>query len=508
MLHFFKQNSGTKIGEMKKQSISKIANIDVSKPISANNRRNEAVHWMLESYDPLFTDAARIVVDKEKASIGMLQRYLKIGFNRAARIMDELEAEGIVGPEMGTKPRDVLMTPEEFETLLETMPEYPIREGNINREETIVRKEYVPPTMELLNDVKKNPISEIMLREQAEKIEQCFMIHGYSAHIVDIRSRVRFISYTIRYADVVPYKKLKEINEDIEFYLSSEAMFESVVDKTNTLIFKVKVNNPGITNFKELLTLGANQDGLIIGSDGMNSAVIYDYKKDVHLLIGGTTGSGKSSLLDMIMMNIIYKFSPSEARTVLVDTSGIQLNAYYSVPHLLLPVIKDVKKAVNLFYWLDSEIKERLETLARQGINSIHRYEQLNKNSDSAMPRIFVIIDDVGDILLHDPDAERLLNDIIRNGRATGVHLIVVTQKPTVGAVGTFVKSNISARIAFRTASIKDSQIIIDEPGAESIAEEGMFLYKKFGEKEVITGYAGHSDLNEINRVVGYLRNH
>jgi len=476
----------------------------------ANNETDNITHGRLDSYDPYFGEAASLVVEKQKGSIGMLQREFKIGFNRAARIMDELEAEGVVGPEEETKPRKVLLTESDLPNLLETVSKCQIRDEeklSIFESNETTEKEYVAPTWELLNDYNKKTISEQELLKQGEKIIRCFEFHDYDASVLDVDIGTRFISYKIRYIGIIPYKTIKDITEDIQRILSSEVLFEPVVNEPNTLVFRIKDNNPTTISFKELLMKGSHNDGLVIGSDGMNSTIVYDYKEDAHLLIGGTTGSGKSSFLDLIMMNLIYKFSPSEAKAILVDTSGIQLIAYNSVPHLLLPVVTDARKAVGALYWIDKEINNRLVTLSSQGVRSISQYEQLSRKNALIMPRIFVIIDDVADIMINNPEAEGILNDIIRIGRATGVHLVIATQKPTVRNVGTFVKSNISARVAFRTASIKDSQIIIDTPGAESIAEKEMFLYRKPGEKDIITGYAGHSDLSEIQRVVEYLRN-
>ncbi len=473
-------------------------------------------HGVLNEYDSYFLDAAKLIVDKDKASIGMLQRYFKIGFNRAARIMEELEAEGVVGPEIGTKPREVIMDGVELEKALDIISNRLVEENSdydvkVKEEVTMdiniaEYENYKFPPLTILNEPTYTQISDEDIHKQIATIGKIFEEFGFLVEVYFVNVGNRFIVYSVTYEELISYKKIREINEELELNLRNEVVFELSKEKENTILFKIKKEKPDIISLKKLIKQKKNQHSLIVGSDGLNGVVEFDYTESGHLLIGGATGTGKSSMLDGIILNLIFNYSPSQVRLVLIDTSFLYLRAYNGIPHLISPVASEGKQIINILKWICNDIQKRKKQLLACGARSISNYEKIRDAEKElySMPRIFVIIDDLSDVLSRNPQVENLLNKIVRNGRNVGIHLIVVTQRPTVSAIGEFIKSNATDRIAFGTLTSKDSQIILDKSGAEKINEKESFLYKKFVEKDVVTGYVPNIDADEIQRVVDF----
>ena len=368
------------------------------------------------------------------------------------------------------------------------------------------RKVFYSPSIGLLNDENIPDTSNEEIEKYTEIIEECFKLNGVEAYICDLKKGSHFEQYIVRCDEFISSKNVLNIKQSLMLQMGIETIIETVSDKDNMYAVKMKKSIPTEISVREFVLNGRASEGLIVGSDGLDSYMEFDYKKDGHLLIGGTTGSGKSTLIDQLLLSIIYKYTPEQVKLVLIDTSVIRLSVYNAIPHLLIPVITSTDRVLGALKWISNEMHNRFKILRENGASTLSEYERIRRDNKLAIPRLFVVIDDVGEVLMDYPEAEELLNEIARNGRIAGVHLILVTQKPIVCRVGALVKANISSRIAFRAASERDLDIILEDTRATRIVEDESFLYSKPGEKKLLTGYAAHIDFDEIERVVDSIR--
>lgn len=369
-----------------------------------------------------------------------------------------------------------------------------------NYNEKYEAREYIAPSLKLLNEEADGYTSNEEMEHYATIIEEKFKLNGAEAYVVDAKLGSSFDLVLVKCEDIVSRNIIKDINQEME------ATIESIPNKKNLYGIKIKKQNTTEISVKEFVLKGMKSEGLIVGSDGLDSYMEFDYREDGHLLIGGTTGSGKSSLIDQLLLSIIYKFNPEQAKLVLIDTSMIRLTAYQRIPHLLLPVITNSRQASGVMNWVCNEIHTRMIKFYEYGVHTLSEYERIKRDDKPIIPRLFVVVDDVGEVLTDYPETEELLSEIARNGRIAGIHLILATQKPIVCRVGALVKANVSSRIAFRAASLKDLDIILEDTRATRIVEDESFLYSKPGEKKLLTGYAAHIDFDEIERVVDSIR--
>ena len=247
---------------------------------------------------------------------------------------------------------------------------------------------------------------------------------------------------------------------------------------------------------------------IVLGRTYDGNPVYYDFKKRTHLLISGTTGSGKSVFIDSVLINLIYKASPEELKFILIDTHALNLLRFNKISHLIFSVITDAKKVVGAMAWVVAEMDYRYKELSDRGAKNIEAYnEMMEERHEKKMPRILIVIDDLADVMteyLYLKDLQADLDRLVSMSRAVGIHLLLSVQRPSSESVSNAVKMNIPNRIAFRTVSGGDSRLIIHTTGAERLTGNGEMLFTQLGQQEPIRIQGPYVSDEEIDHVVKY----
>ena len=223
---------------------------------------------------------------------------------------------------------------------------------------------------------------------------------------------------------------------------------------------------------------------IALGKDIAGNAIVGDISKMPHGLIAGATGSGKSVCINSIIVSILYKAKPDEVKLIMVDPKVVELGIYNGIPHLLLPVVTDPRKAASTLGWAVSEMEKRYQMFAASGVRDLDGYNRVCENDSDMvkLPRIVIIVDELADLMMTAPkEVEDSINRIAAKARAAGMHLIIATQRPSVDVVTGVIKANIPSRIAFAVSSQIDSRTILDNAGAEKLLGRGDMLFSPIG---------------------------
>lgn len=610
--------------------------------------------------DVYFSEAGRFVIDKGKASVGMLQREFKIGFNRAARIMDELCEAGVVGEEIGTAPRKVLMNRDEFEELLidgiETQEDdasnyqsndqqemaselnridmynnqydYMTGEdfelyisqilGNIgfyniqttkgsgdqgvdilaekegmkyafqckrydkpvgnkavqevfagkffyhchvavvvtnnyftqsakelanengvvlwDRDKldslihsTCPRKErnkedlepreienklrtyihYKNPPISLLRRGKRKSITDEELRDNAIKIQEIAKNLGADLYIANVNVGARFIRYGIL-AEGVGINQIKNIVYGIKYRMSFKNIFIDIpISLEDAIGICVEDSDSYIVRLREMMESKEFELFDIpfpIGRDIMGNYIIEDVSKMHSLFVGGVFGSGKTSCLNSAIMSILYKTTPNEVKLIMVDTKGMDFLRYNGIPHLLIPVVTDSRKALDTLSWCIKEMDRRHMVFASVNVKNINEYNNAG-GMDEKIPQILIVIDDLSDLMAqYKSETEELLAKILRFSKNAGIHIIVSCRSQSAEIVTGMIKANMPNRILFKVFSKSDSITVIDQGGAEELFENGDMLFKKEDCQTMIRIQGAYVSDKEIDCVVAFLK--
>jgi S-DNA-T family DNA segregation ATPase FtsK/SpoIIIE len=249
---------------------------------------------------------------------------------------------------------------------------------------------------------------------------------------------------------------------------------------------------------KSKLTVG-------LGLDVSGEAVVADIGRMPHVLIAGATGSGKSVAINSFISTILYRATPAEVKFILIDPKRVELTQYNGIPHLLTPVIIEPDKVLSALRWAISEMDRRYKLFAEVGVRNIDGYNELS--GFTALPYIMIFIDELADIIFYSPaEVEDAICRIAQMARATGIHLIVSTQRPSVDVITGLIKANISCRIAFNVSSQIDSRVIIDMPGAEKLLGRGDMLYIPPDQAKPTRIQGTYVSEPEIQRIISFLR--
>ncbi len=246
-----------------------------------------------------------------------------------------------------------------------------------------------------------------------------------------------------------------------------------------------------------------------IGRDNNGNYIICDIAKMPHLLIAGSTGSGKSVCINCIICSILYRATPEEVRLILIDPKKVELSVYNTIPHLLVPVVSDPKKAAGALEWVVTEMEQRYEKFKEVGARDLRGYNKKLPEGEKPMPQIVVIIDELADLMMVAPiDIEDAICRIAQLARACGIHLVIATQRPSVNVITGLIKANIASRIAFTVASFVDSRTILDYGGAEKLLMRGDMLYAPSGIAKPLRVQGAWIDDDEVASVVSYISRH
>ena len=247
-----------------------------------------------------------------------------------------------------------------------------------------------------------------------------------------------------------------------------------------------------------------------LGEDVAGEAVYFDIAKMPHLLIAGATGMGKSVCINSLVVSLLYKASPEEVKLILVDPKKVELSIYNGIPHLLVPVVSDPKKAAGSLSWAVGEMERRFGLIEAVGVRDVKTFNETTKDDPDYefLPQIVIIIDELADLMMTAPDdVEESICRLAQKARAAGMHLIIGTQRPSVDVITGLIKANIPSRIAFTVASQIDSRTIIDRGGAENLIGRGDMLFNPVGAAKPMRVQGAYVSESDVEEVVSYIRN-
>jgi len=354
------------------------------------------------------------------------------------------------------------------------------------------------------------------LDEQRQLLNQTFRNFNVGATVVNITQGPTVTRFEVQPEPGVKVNKITTLTDDIKLSLAArDIRIEAPIPGKNTIGIEVPNLQSRPVFIREILQSSAfstNRSPLTValGLDISGMPIVTDLKKMPHGLIAGATGSGKSVCINAILVSLLYKAAPHEVKLLLIDPKMVELAPYNEIPHLVSPVITDVKAATGALKWAVEEMERRYELFAHAGVRDINRYNDLVKKQqkfEHHMPYIVIIIDELADLMMVAPaDVEEAICRIAQKARACGIHLLVATQRPSVDVITGLIKANIPTRIAFSVSSQVDSRTIIDANGAEKLLGRGDMLFLENGTSRTIRIQGNFVSDEEIERVVAHVK--
>ncbi|MEW9121876.1 MAG: DNA translocase FtsK [Thermotaleaceae bacterium] len=372
------------------------------------------------------------------------------------------------------------------------------------------------PDLSLLNDYptnnSKNDKKEII--GKVKILEETMQNFGVDAKVMQVSKGPSITRYEIQPSPGVKVSKIVSLSDDIALNLAaSNIRIEAPIPGKAAVGIEIPNDSITTVSVKEVLESDsfANSDSkltFVLGKDIAGNPVTADLSKMPHLLIAGATGSGKSVCINTLITSILYKSTPNEVKLVLIDPKMVELNNYNGIPHLLIPVVTDPKKAASALNWAVQEMTNRYKLFAQNGVRDIGGYneKQLRENQEE-MPKIVVIIDELADLMMVAPgQVEDSICRLAQMARAAGIHLIVATQRPSVDVITGVIKANIPSRIAFAVSSQADSRTILDMAGAEKLLGKGDLLFYPVGASKPRRLQCAFISDGEVERIVSYIK--
>ncbi len=340
-----------------------------------------------------------------------------------------------------------------------------------------------PPLSILLPD-KGGKADRGDIKENAAIIESTLESFGIRAKVAEVNGGPAITQYAIKIAEGTKLSKIKALQTDLALALAAptgQIRIEAPIPGRNLVGIEIPNRSPEYVTLSEIMTHNEMKKeksrlavGLGLGVSGL--PVVADIKKMPHVLVAGSTGSGKSVCINTIITTLLFRNSPQELRFIMVDPKRVELTGYNGIPHLLTPVITETDRVIAALQWATKEMDKRYKMFAEVGARNIEDYNE--QSGFTAMEYIVIVIDELADIMLTAPSkVEDLIVRLAQMARATGIHLVIATQRPSVNVITGLIKANIPTRIAFNVASMIDSRVIIDSPGAEKLLGRGDMLY-------------------------------
>lgn len=381
---------------------------------------------------------------------------------------------------------------------------------------------YRLPKFDLLTPTPKNKKNseEPFIKENQIKLEKVLNDFDIKGKVVEIHIGPAVTEYEIIVPSGTKVSRIVGINKEIALAMAAkEVRIQAPIPGKNTIGIEIPNREISSVGFREVLEAtwqnnGANKILVALGKDIMGTSILADLSKMPHLLVAGSTGSGKSVCINTIICSILMRYKPDEVKLVLVDPKKVELTNYNGIPHLLCPVVSDPKKASVVLQKVVAEMEKRYDIFAEKEVKNIAGYNDLiekerKKNPDintTRMPYIVVIIDELADLMLvASKEVQDSIMRITQMARAAGIHLIVATQRPSTDIITGVIKNNIPSRIAFSVSSAIDSRTILDASGAESLLGKGDMLYLPMGENTPIRIQGNFISDEETQRLIDYV---
>ncbi|MBV7507343.1 DNA translocase FtsK [Bacillus sp. sid0103] len=365
------------------------------------------------------------------------------------------------------------------------------------------------PPVTVVNDTK-------WLLEQEEILNETLQNFNVGASVVNVTQGPSVTRFEVQPEPGVKVNKITNLSDDIKLSLAArDIRIEAPIPGKHTIGIEVPNQTSRPVFINEIIQSSTFKESTspltaVLGLDIAGKPIVTDLKKMPHGLIAGATGSGKSVCINTILVSLLFKASPEDLKLLLIDPKMVELAPYNRIPHLVSPVITDVKAATAALKWAVDEMERRYELFAHTGVRDINRFnEQAMKHKQYAdkLPFIVIIIDELADLMMMSPaDVEEAICRIAQKARACGIHLIVATQRPSVDVITGLIKANIPTRIAFSVSSQVDSRTIIDISGAEKLLGRGDMLFLENGSSKPVRLQGTFVSDEEIDLVVAHVR--
>lgn len=396
----------------------------------------------------------------------------------------------------------------------EPIPEFVVTEEDMQKEV----KEYKLPSVDILKTVKHKSAKDVSaeLKNNAELLVDTLASFGVQAEITDISRGPTVTRYELKPASGVRISKITNLSDDIALNLAAvnvrieapipgKAAVGIEIPNTvkNSVSMREVIDSADFNAQKSLLSAG-------LGKDIAGKTVFCDIAKMPHLLIAGTTGSGKSVCMNSIIVSILYRANPEEVKFLMIDPKKVEFSKYENIPHLLVPVVTDPRKASGALGWAVSEMLERYQKFSDTGVRDIEGYNRyVEKHEDmKPMPKIVICIDELADLMMAAPkEVEDSICRLAQMARAAGMHLVIATQRPSVDVITGLIKANISSRIALTVSSAIDSRTILDSSGAEKLLGMGDMLYSPIGSNKPLRVQGCYISDDEVEALCEFIKN-
>lgn len=398
---------------------------------------------------------------------------------------------------------------------IEPHPPSELEEKPPEKEEVVkisrAKKIYQLPPLSLLKEKEKSAISPKIIQEQKEKILETLLNFGIEGEIKEISQGPRIIRYEFQPAAGIKVREVVSLADDLALHLAvAPIRVEAPIPGKSAIGIEVPNKTRSTVYIKGLLEKifekedRENKFYFPLGEDIAGNPKIAELTKMPHLLIAGQTGSGKSVCLNSIICSLLFTKTPEEIKFLLIDPKRVELTNYNGIPHLIAPVVVDSKTAAIALEIMVKKMEERFEIFAEEGVRNIEGYNTI-KEPQERIPYIAIIIDELADLIFQTQfEVEKNICRIAQMARATGIHLVIATQRPSVNVITGLIKANIPSRISFAVASQTDSRTILDMNGAEKLLGEGDMLYLPVDAAKPTRIQGAFIDEEEIRKVVDF----
>lgn len=378
---------------------------------------------------------------------------------------------------------------------------------------------YGYPEVDLLNQnslLKLNREDKKELIQNANKLEETLASFGVEAKVVQVTKGPSVTRFELQPNAGVKVSKIVNLSDDIALNLASSGVrIEAPIPGKSAIGIEVPNKELTPVYIREVIesnefTSSSKNLAFCLGKDIAGNCVVSDLSKMPHMLIAGATGSGKSVCINTLIISLLYKYSPEEVKLLMIDPKVVELSIYNGIPHLLIPVVTDPKKAAGALHWAVNEMTKRYKLFADNSVRNIESYNELVSKGkiESKLPFIVLIIDELADLMMVCPnDIEDYIGRLAQMARAAGMHLVVATQRPSVDVITGVIKANIPSRISFAVSSQIDSRTILDMSGAEKLLGKGDMLFYPVGESKPLRIQGAFISEEEVEKVVSFVKN-
>ena len=355
------------------------------------------------------------------------------------------------------------------------------------------------------------------MRENSQRLNETLASFHIDAHIINVTRGPSVTRYEVELDKGVRLNKLTGCADDIALSLGASGVRIAAVPGKISIV-GIEVPNRSVTmvSLREVIdspefSRAKSKSSFAVGKDIGGSCIVGNIAKMPHLLIAGTTGSGKSVCMNSIILSLLYKAGPEDVKLIMVDPKMVELGIYNGIPHLLIPVVTDPKKAAGSLQWAVTEMMRRYKMMSDAGVRDLESYNSIMASDEEGqtLPQVVVIIDELADLMLvAAKEVEDSICRIAQMGRAAGMHLVIATQRPSADVITGLMKANIPSRIAFSVSSAMESRIILDTVGAEKLVGKGDMLFSPIGIGKPLRVQGCFVADSEVEAVAGYVKDH